>query len=112
MERNRMEAELGLADGPTRGTTAMEDEEEEAAGGDDNLAEFNGFGKIGVTCTEPPRKRLRALRNMLNVAMGRLANNGNLIISWNALPSHPMLFFISAYLRTLFLRVHVTTMTG
>merc|ERR1711957_441391 len=49
-------------------------------------------------------------RNLLSVALHRLNNQGSLIITWPGCPFHPVLFFLCAYLRGLFLRVHLLTM--
>uniref|UniRef100_A0A7S4WCU5 Uncharacterized protein n=1 Tax=Alexandrium monilatum TaxID=311494 RepID=A0A7S4WCU5_9DINO len=72
-------------------------------------SECFGYGKLGVTRGMHPRRRLRALRNVLNVALTRLDDKGFLVITWPALPFHPMLFFLTHFLRGLFMRVHLIT---
>jgi len=71
-----------------------------------------GFGKIGLTRGERVRRRLRALRNSIAVAVHRLAPDGSLVIFWPGTAVHPALFFLAASLRKLFQRVHVTSPEG
>ncbi|CAE8593093.1 unnamed protein product, partial [Polarella glacialis] len=75
-------------------------------------ATARGYGRMGTTRGERVRGRLRALRNSLLVAIHRLATGGSLVMLWPGLPLHPVLFFIAAYLRKVFLRVHVVTPEG
>ncbi|CAE7218335.1 KCNB2 [Symbiodinium natans] len=55
----------------------------------------SGYGVVGLTRNERVRRRLRALRNCLNVALGRLTKDGSLVLLWPGLPVHPVLFFIA-----------------
>jgi len=71
-----------------------------------------GYGKVGITRGERVRRRLRALRNSLNVAVHRMANDGSMIVFWPGLPVHPVLYFIVASLRKIFTRVHVLSPEG
>ncbi|CAJ1350403.1 unnamed protein product, partial [Effrenium voratum] len=71
-----------------------------------------GYGLVGLTRGERVRRRLRALRNSLNIALGRLAKDGTLVVIWPGLPVHPVLFFIAGSLRKLFQRVHVFSPEG
>jgi len=70
------------------------------------------FGVQGITQTGMVRRRLRALRNSLAVALLRLANKGCMVFVWPGLPFHPMLLFLTASLRTLFQRVHLVIQSG
>lgn len=72
----------------------------------------SGYGIVGLTRNERVRRRLRALRNCLNVALGRLTKDGSLVVLWPGLPVHPVLFFIAGTLRKLFQRVHIFSPEG
>jgi len=62
---------------------------------------------LGVTRTTHVRRRLRAIRNSLVVALHRLADKGTLVICWPGLPWHPVLMYVVASLRGLFQRTHL-----
>lgn len=72
----------------------------------------SGYGKLGVTRYASVRKRLRTLYTSLQVALNRLKHNGSLVLLWPGLPCHPVMFFLTSYLRNLFMRVHVVAMEG
>lgn len=71
-----------------------------------------GHGKVGISRGERVRRRLRALRNSLRVALHRLQREGSLVVFWPGLPLHPVLFFLAASLRKVFQRVHVLSSPG
>jgi len=71
-----------------------------------------GYGLLGVTRGTPVRRRLRALRNALAAALARLDQDGGLVFTWPGLPFHPVLLFITSYLRGLFTRLHLLTPEG
>lgn len=76
------------------------------------LTSASGYGKLGVTRNPSVRKRLRALYMCLLVALNRLKHQGSLVILWPGLPCHPSLFFLTSFLRTIFMRVHVVSNEG
>lgn len=71
-----------------------------------------GHGKVGISRGERVRRRLRALKNSLKVALQRLQKDGSLVVFWPGLPLHPVLFFLASSLRKVFQRVHVVTSPG
>ena len=87
-------------------------------------ATISGYGVVGLTRGERVRRRLRALKNSLAIALGRLAQDGSLVVLWPGLPLHPVLFFLAGErpnstrctaegsLRKIFLRVHVLSPEG
>jgi hypothetical protein len=74
--------------------------------------ETKGYGLLGVTWSPQVRWRLRMFRNVISVALQRLANQGSLAITWHGIPNHPALLFITSQLRPVFLRVHVIVPDG
>mmetsp|Transcript_33424 Transcript_33424/g.65862 ORF Transcript_33424/g.65862 Transcript_33424/m.65862 type:complete len:622 (+) Transcript_33424:86-1951(+) len=68
-----------------------------------------GYGLLGVTRGTPVRRRLRALRNALAATLARLDDGGGLVFTWPGLPFHPVLLFVTKYLRGLFTRLHLLT---
>jgi len=76
------------------------------------LANATGYGILGVTRHPKNRWRLRVIRNILGVALQRLSAGGTLVVTWHGLPHHPVLMFITAQLRPVFLRVHVLVQEG
>lgn len=72
----------------------------------------SGYGVLGITKVPGVRRRLRSLNTTLSVALARLKDTGTLAIMWPGLPCHPVMFFLTAYLRNLFMRVHVIAPEG
>jgi len=70
-------------------------------------ANAQSLGECGVTRSPGVRRRLRVLRNTLCVCLSRLAAGGSLVLTWHGLPHHPVLMFIAAQLRPVFLRLHL-----
>ena len=75
-------------------------------------ATISGYGVVGLTRGERVRRRLRALKNSLAIALGRLSQDGSMVVLWPGLPLHPVLFFLAGSLRKIFLRVHVLSPEG
>eukprot|EP00930_Biecheleria_cincta_P037075 TRINITY_DN25429_c0_g1_i1.p1 TRINITY_DN25429_c0_g1~~TRINITY_DN25429_c0_g1_i1.p1 ORF type:complete len:656 (-),score=122.46 TRINITY_DN25429_c0_g1_i1:58-2025(-) len=73
---------------------------------------LKGYGKIGITRGGSVRRRLRALRNSLKVALSRLVDDGTLVVCWPGLPLHPLLFWLTFSLRNIFQRVHICAGDG
>lgn len=108
-EAQKQETSPGQASAPVAKTTkgpCAEDAPEELT------PAAMGYGLLGVTRGTPVRRRLGALRKSLAAALARLDDDGGLVFTWPGLPFHPVLLFITSYLRGLFTRLHLLTPEG